>query len=156
MSTVKAVAVLKGDAGLSGVVVFEQEAKGGKTTIKGKLTGLKAGKHGFHVHQFGDLSDGCKSAGAHFNPFGKTHGAPTDENRHVGDMGNIEVKADGGDTEINLSDSLVSLIGQHSVIGRALVVHEKEDDLGKGGNEESLKTGNAGGRILCGVIGIAQ
>jgi len=156
MSTVKAVAVLRGEAGLSGVVYLEQDAKGGKTGIKAKLTGLKAGKHGFHVHQFGDLSDGCKSAGAHFNPFGKTHGAPEDENRHVGDLGNIEVKSDGAEIEVSLSDAQVSLIGQHSVIGRALVVHEKEDDLGKGGNEESLKTGNAGGRILCGVIGIAQ
>jgi Cu-Zn family superoxide dismutase len=142
--------------GISGLVSFEQEAKGGPTTIRGKLTGLKAGKHGFHIHQLGDLSDGCKSAGPHFNPFGKTHGAPGDENRHVGDLGNIEVKSDGGEIEIHLTDHLVSLVGQHSVIGRSVVVHEKEDDLGKGGNEESLKTGNAGGRIACGVIGIAQ
>ena len=155
MSTVKAVAVLKGDAGVGGVITFEQEAEGGPTTIKGKLLGLKAGKHGFHIHQWGDLSDGCKSAGPHFNPFGKTHAGPTDTNRHVGDLGNIEVKADGQETEVNITDSLVQLVGQHSVIGRSVVVHEKEDDLGKGGNEESLKTGNAGGRVGCGVIGIA-
>jgi len=156
MSTVKAVAVIRGDAGVGGVITFEQDVKGGRTSIKGNLTGLKAGKHGFHIHQLGDLSDGCKSAGPHFNPFGKQHGAPSDENRHVGDLGNIEVKADGETTEVNISDNLVSLIGQHSVIGRSIVVHEKEDDLGKGGNEESLKTGNAGGRIGCGVIGIGN
>lgn len=74
----------------------------------------------------------------------------------IGDLGNIEVKSNGEETEILINDSIISLIGQHSIIGRSLVIHEKEDDLGKGGNEESLKTGNAGGRILCGVIGIAQ
>jgi len=155
MSTVKAVCVLRGDSGVVGVVSFEQDAKGGATTVKGKISGLKSGKHGFHVHQLGDLSDGCKSAGPHFNPFGKTHGAPSDSNRHVGDLGNVEVKTDGEEIEINITDALVSLVGQHSVIGRSIVVHEKEDDLGKGGNEESLKTGNAGGRVACGVIGIA-
>jgi len=156
MSSVKAVCVLRGDAGVSGVVYLEQSSSGGNTSIKGKLTGLKAGKHGFHVHAFGDLSDGCKSAGAHFNPLQKTHGAPQDENRHVGDLGNVEIKKDGEETHIDFSDHLISLIGQHSIIGRALVVHEKEDDLGKGGDEESKKTGNAGGRLACGVIGIAQ
>jgi Cu-Zn family superoxide dismutase len=59
----------------------------------------------------------------------------------VGDLGNIEVKADNAETDINITDNLISLIGQHSIIGRSIVVHEKEDDLGKGGNEESLKTG---------------
>jgi len=155
MSVVRAHCLLKGDAGVTGSLVLEQSAAGGPTTIKGKISGLKGGLHGFHVHQFGDLSDGCKSAGAHFNPFNLTHGAPTDEKRHVGDLGNLTA-TDGADTAVNISDSLVSLIGQHSVIGRALVVHEKEDDLGKGGNEESTKTGNAGGRLACGVIGIAQ
>lgn len=55
-----------------------------------------------------------------------------------------------------MSDNLISLVGQHSVIGRALVVHENEDDLGKGGHELSKSTGNAGGRVGCGVIGIAE
>ena len=70
-STVKAVAVLRGDAGVSGVITFEQSSSGGNTTIKGKITGLKAGPHGFHVHALGDLSDGCKSAGPRKTP--RTH-----------------------------------------------------------------------------------
>lgn len=95
------------------------------------------------------------SAGPHFNPFGKTHGAPSDETRHVGDLGNVEADA-SGKVDVTITDHLVSLVGQHSVIGRAVVVHENVDDLGKGGHELSLSTGNAGGRLACGVIGIKQ
>jgi len=154
-STVKAIAVLTGDAGVTGVITFEQPATGGATKVTGTIKGLKPGKHGFHVHQFGDLSNGCTSAGAHFNPTGKSHGAPDDSERHVGDLGNVEAPS-SGDLEVKISDSQVSLVGQHSVIGRAIVVHEKEDDLGKGGHELSKTTGNAGGRLACGVIGIAE
>jgi len=156
MSTVKAVCLLQGSAGVSGIVRFEQPSTGGNVTVKGKITGLKAGLHGFHVHAFGDLSDGCKTAGAHYNPFTKKHAGPKDESRHVGDLGNVEVKKDGEDCIVDISDHIISLIGQYSIIGRACVVHEKEDDLGRGGDEESLKTGNAGGRLACGVIGIAE
>jgi Cu-Zn family superoxide dismutase len=149
---VRASCVFSGEA--KGVFVFEQDTKGGPTTITGTVTGLRPGKHGFHIHQFGDLSNGCTSAGAHFNPFGKVHGAPGDETRHVGDLGNVDANADGK-AEVNITDHLVSLIGPTSVIGRALVVHADVDDLGKGGHELSLTTGNAGGRVGCGVIGIA-
>ncbi len=58
-------------------------------------------------------------------------------------------------TEFEMHDHLVKLIGPLSVIGRAIVVHANRDDLGKGGHELSLTTGNAGGRVACGVIGIA-
>ena len=72
-TTVKAVCVLRGDAGVSGVITFEQPLAGGNTTLKGKITGLKAGPHGFHVHALGDLSDGCKSAGPRKTPLTQTH-----------------------------------------------------------------------------------
>jgi len=154
-AVVKAVVVLRGDAGVTGVITFEQPSSGGNTTLKGKISGLKAGPHGFHVHALGDLSDGCKSAGPHFNPSGVTHGGPKDSTRHVGDLGNL-IAEDGKDTVVDISDHLISLIGQHSVVGRSLIVHEGEDDLGKGDSEESKKTGNAGGRLACGVIGLSQ
>jgi superoxide dismutase, Cu-Zn family len=149
----KAVCVLKGDV-VSGVVHFSQETEDGPTLIEAEVKGLTPGLHGFHIHEYGDTTNGCVSAGAHYNPHGKTHGGPNEETRHVGDLGNIEANADGVGT-IKIEDSLIKVIGQYSIIGRAMVVHEKVDDLGKGGNEESLKTGNAGGRIACGIIGIA-
>jgi Cu-Zn family superoxide dismutase len=154
MTTVVATCVLIGE-NISGCITFEQDAKGGATTIRGEVKGLAPGLHGFHVHQYGDLSQGCASAGGHFNPFGLTHASPSDEKRHVGDLGNVEAKNDGT-AVIDITDNFVSLIGSRSVIGRSIVVHAGEDDLGKGGNDESLKTGNAGGRVACGVIGLAK
>ncbi|XP_077336122.1 superoxide dismutase [Cu-Zn] [Lithobates pipiens] len=149
----KAICVLKGSSEVTGVVRFEQE-EDGPVTVTGQITGLTDGKHGFHIHAYGDNTNGCVSAGPHFNPEGKTHGGPEDEVRHVGDLGNIT--SDAGVADINIKDKLISLKGNHSIIGRTAVVHEKADDLGKGGDNESLITGNAGGRLACGVIGICQ
>ncbi|XP_057449387.1 probable helicase CHR10 [Lotus japonicus] len=82
----------------------------------------------------------------------KTHGAPEDEIRHAGDLGNIVANADGV-AEATIVDQ-IPLTCSSAVIGRTLVVHELEDDLGKGGHELSLSTGNAGGRLACGVGGL--
>lgn len=61
-----------------------------------QISGLSPNaEHGFHVHQFGDISGGCNSTGGHFNPFNKTHGAPDAKIRHVGDLGNIKTDANG-------------------------------------------------------------
>ncbi|KAK1800395.1 hypothetical protein P4O66_005632 [Electrophorus voltai] len=151
----KAVCVLKGTGVETGTVYFEQQGEGAPVKITGEITGLTPGLHGFHVHAFGDNTNGCISAGPHFNPKNKNHGGPNDEVRHFGDLGNVSAGANGV-AKVNIEDKLVSLTGPNSVIGRTMVIHAKEDDLGKGGDEESLKTGNAGGRLACGVIGIAQ
>ncbi|KIW04627.1 superoxide dismutase [Cu-Zn] [Verruconis gallopava] len=153
---VKAVAVLRGDSTVKGTVTFTQESEDAPTTISWDISGHDANaERGMHVHAFGDNTNGCTSAGPHFNPFNKDHGAPTDEERHVGDLGNI--KTDGqGNSKGTMTDKLVKLIGPESVIGRTVVVHGGTDDLGKGGHPDSKKTGNAGGRPACGVIGISS
>ncbi|PHH86200.1 hypothetical protein CDD83_10587 [Cordyceps sp. RAO-2017] len=153
---VKAVCVLRGDAKVSGTVVFEQESEDAPTKITYDISGNDANaERGFHIHAFGDNTNGCTSAGPHFNPFGKNHGGPSDKERHVGDMGNV--KTDGnGVAKGTLTDSHIKLIGAHSVIGRTVVIHAGTDDLGKGGHEQSLQTGNAGTRPACGVIGISS
>ncbi|CAI9104961.1 OLC1v1003763C1 [Oldenlandia corymbosa var. corymbosa] len=151
-ATKKAVAVLKGNSQVEGVVTLTQDDDG-PTSVNVKITGLTPGKHGFHLHEYGDTTNGCISTGAHFNPKGLTHGAPEDEIRHAGDLGNIVANAEGV-AEATIVDSQIPLSGPHSVVGRAFVVHELEDDLGKGGHELSLTTGNAGGRLACGVVGL--
>ncbi|TBU45819.1 superoxide dismutase [Dichomitus squalens] len=150
----KAVAVLNGET-VSGTVTFTQLFPTAPVTVSGEVKNLKTStKHGFHVHASGDLSNGCASAGSHFNPFERTHGAPTDIDRHVGDLGNIETDSKGV-ASFTFEDSLLSLNGPLSIVGRSVVVHAGTDDLGRGGDDESLKTGNAGGRAACGVIGLA-
>ncbi|RYQ90705.1 hypothetical protein HN51_054935 [Arachis hypogaea] len=86
----------------------------------------------------------------HFNPNKMKHGAPGDQICHAGDLENIVANADGV-AEATIVDNQIPLIGPNPVVGRALVVHELEDDLGKGGKELSLSTGNAGGRLACGM-----
>ncbi|TFK74867.1 copper/zinc binding superoxide dismutase [Pluteus cervinus] len=127
---------------------------GGPVAVSGNIENLDPStQRGFHIHQLGDLSGGCLSTGPHFNPFNKKHGAPTDSERHVGDLGNIK-SDENGVSRFTFQDSSISLNGQRSIIGRAVVLHAGTDDLGRGDNEESLKTGNAGARAACGIIGL--
>ena len=132
----------------SGIVKFTQTSEGIK--IVADVNGLTPGKHGFHIHEFGDCSglDG-KSAGGHFNPDNKKHGAPADVERHVGDLGNL-VAGDDGKSHYEWIDNRISFTGSNSIIGRAIIVHAGEDDL------TSQPTGNAGARLACGVIGLAK
>jgi Cu-Zn family superoxide dismutase len=147
----KAVAMLHPTGGnkVSGKVTFTEVADG--VQIKAEITGLTPGNHGFHVHEFGDCSAAdANSAGAHFNPTKQPHAGPDANARHVGDMGNIEADA-SGNAKLDYVDHHISLTkDQRSVIGRSVIIHEKADDL------KSQPTGDAGGRVACGVIGIAK
>ena len=140
---------------LSGFVTFSQDDKDSEVRVSGNVTNLKEGKHGFHIHKYGNLlKANCLSCAGHWNPYNKNHGGKKDKERHVGDLGNIEAN-EKGIAKINITDHLVKLRGKYSVIGRSIIVHEDPDDLGKGCNDESLKTGNAGKRLACGIIGYA-
>ena len=127
-----------------GMVKFT-EAHGGVRVVA-HLDGLTPGQHGFHVHDKGDCSaaDGA-SAGGHFNPTGAPHGAPDDAQRHAGDLGNITADA-SGHAHYDRVDKNLSFDGPNSVIGKAVIVHGKADDL------KGQPAGNAGPRVACGVI----
>lgn len=141
----EAICYLRAD-NIKGVILFEQKDC---CIIKGIIKGLEPGEHGFHIHEFGDTTNGCISMGGHYNPFNKTHGSPDSKDRHVGDLGNI-VSNKNKVSLFMIKDNLVNI---NDIVGRGLVVHKNRDDLGKGNNKESLITGNAGERIVCGIIG---
>jgi len=142
----KAAAVLKPAAGsnVAGTVNFTH-ADGG-VRVSGRITGLTPGSHGFHVHEKGDCSAAdFASAGGHFNPSGDPHAGPKDAKRHAGDMGNIEANKEGV-AEIDYVDPKLSFEGATNVVGRGVIVHANADDL------KTQPTGNAGGRVACGVV----
>lgn len=147
-----AIAVLHplGDSKVQGTVRLTQE--GDKVKMVAEVSGLEPNtKHGFHVHEYGDCSkpDGS-SAGGHYNPEGHQHAGPDAGQRHAGDFGNLEADAQGK-ARLELTVDNISIAGERNpVIGRAVIVHAQADDL------KSQPTGNAGGRIACGVIGVAQ
>lgn len=146
----KAIAILQPTKGstVSGTVTFTKVEHG--VQVHAHISGLTPGKHGFHVHEFGDCSSpDAKSAGGHFNPKKHEHGGPHAEKRHVGDLGNIEADSNGN-VDYEVVDKHLSFHGETSIIGRGLIVHEKADDL------KTQPTGDAGGRVACGVIGVAK
>lgn len=119
--------------------------------INANFTKLPSGKHGFHIHKAGDLrGEGCQGLCEHFDIGNHIHGgSPNDSGeRHTGDLGNIEL--------VNGEFSkryYIKNISVKDLWGRSVVVHEKEDDLGKGNNDDSKITGNSGARIGCAIFG---
>jgi superoxide dismutase, Cu-Zn family len=133
---------------LSGTVTVEDTDKG--LRVRAALTGVPAGEHGFHIHEFGSCEDAAKAAGSHYNPHGAPHGLATKvgvKKAHAGDLGNITADKSGAAAIEALLPKLAVASGKHPVAGRAVVIHEKADDFGQ-------PVGNAGGRIGCGVIGV--
>lgn len=147
------------DTGVRGQVYFKQRKDENVVRIKIHVTNLSPGKHGFHIHSLGNLTQGCVTAGGHFNPAGVNHGGPADDakHRHVGDLGNI-VAGEDGTVWIDVTDDMISLKtgSPNSIIGRSVVIHADEDDLGKGTFPDSKTTGHAGARVACGVIGLDE
>lgn len=132
---------------MKGVIRFstnKEEKHSGGCVVDGVVDGLVPGFHGIHIHECGDLSNGCDSLGNHYNPGLTTHGGPDSEidQRHVGDLGNIEADAQGR-AKFRFIDRVIQV---PDIIGRSVVITEKMDDFGKGNNEQSLIDGNSGGR----------
>lgn len=145
--------------GVTGTITFTQTDHG--LRVQADVSGLKPNaKHGFHVHQYGDLSaaDGT-ATGGHFNPGESEHGLPKTETHddhehhmpggHVGDLGNLESDADGNATYDKVFNGISLTQPGSEILGRAIIVHLDEDDGGQ-------PTGNAGPRVAQGVIGIDE
>ena len=139
--------------GIKGTVKFETDQHG-RTRVNYHILHLSDGYHGFHIHRCGDMSRGCSSACEHFNPDDNKHGGPYSAERHAGDLGNIQSHAGVAKGNITVKNLSCDPCSKYSVIGRMVVVHADKDDLGRGGDVESTKTGNAGERVACAVIGI--
>jgi Cu-Zn family superoxide dismutase len=145
----KAVAVLFPTKGsdVKGRVTFTE---GGRTIhVHAEISGLTPGEHGFHIHEFGVWSEDGMASGPHFDPTKSPHAAPTSPKRHIGDLGNVRANA-SGNVNYEVDDPHLRFHGPHSIIGRGVVVHEKVDDL------KTQPSGNAGGRLAVGIIGVAK
>ena len=146
-SNVSAVVVFSSCSGSNASGEVELFQADGQVHLQGTVNGLSPGKHGFHIHEFGDLrsADGS-AAGGHYAPKGHRHGGPNDAEHHAGDLGNIVADSNG----VALVDISTSDFDAQSVLGRAIVVHADEDDF------KSQPSGNAGKRVAVGVIGLMK
>src|SRR5215471_4047163 len=119
----------RSDSKVTGKAIFTQ-LPSGKTRVEVTISGATPGMHGLHIHEKGDCSSpDATSAGGHFNSAGNPHAAPTDAKHHNGDLGNIEIGADGKGTLTIETDMLTVAPGPDSVVGKSVIFHEKADDL---------------------------
>ncbi|XP_072262482.1 extracellular superoxide dismutase [Cu-Zn]-like [Pyxicephalus adspersus] len=134
---------------IKGQILFKQAYPYGELEaaffIEGFPHDVNQSLRAIHIHNFGDLSNGCDSAGGHYNPHSVDHP------NHPGDFGNFRVR--NGKIQHHILNLGANIYGQFSAIGRSIVVHKMADDLGKGNNQASLENGNAGARLACCVIG---
>lgn len=127
-----------------GTVRFVEESGG--VRVIADITGLSPGDHGFHIHENADCSaPDASSAGGHFNPTQHKHASRDANERHMGDLGNLTADQSGR-AQLNYLDTKLKLSGEHSIIGRSVVVHAAPDDF------TSQPSGNSGARIGCGAI----
>ncbi|KAM9330369.1 extracellular superoxide dismutase [Cu-Zn]-like [Gastrophryne carolinensis] len=134
---------------ISGRILFKQVYPQGKLEAHFDIKGfpLTSGQssRAIHIHTYGDLSNGCDSAGGHYNPYSVNHP------HHPGDFGNFFTQ--NGVIHQHSTNLMANLFGPSSIMGRSIVVHKLADDLGKGNNQASLENGNAGIRLACCMIG---
>lgn len=132
------------DSQIEGIVKFLKTDEGVK--VIADITGLKPGEHGFHIHEFGDCSGkNHDSVGAHYNPTHQKHGKPSEEETHVGDLGNL-VADENGNAHYEELNTVINLQGRASILGRSIIIHADKDDY------VSQPAGASGLKIACGVI----
>ena len=137
--------VVSSDKKLKGVVEFTES--NGEVLVETKIDGLATGAHGFHIHEFGDCSKAdFTSAGGHFNPGKTNHGALHAETSHAGDLGNLVADKDMKAYTTIKTQGVTLGEGANSIVGKAVIIHKDADDY------TTQPTGNAGGRLACGVI----
>lgn len=148
---------------IRGKILFHQCSEYDPVRVVFDLEGVPGKKHAIHIHEYADITEGCKSLGAHFNPYGDTHGSILykDQPRHAGDLINNILFDHNGRFFYQYDDDMISLMPTNMgcIMGRSVVIHESPDDLGRGigkFRKESLITGNAGNRINYGIIGVAE
>ncbi|MBZ4409981.1 superoxide dismutase family protein [Myxococcus sp. XM-1-1-1] len=128
-----------------GEITFEQAKQG--VLIKGTLHDLPPGQHAFHIHETGKCeAPEFKTAGAHFNPTKKAHGMMAHKGKHLGDLPNLYVGQDGKVQFDTFAQGGLTVKSLFDKDGSAVVVHVKEDDYA------TDPTGDAGGRLACGVV----
>uniref|UniRef100_A0A4D5RUK4 Superoxide dismutase [Cu-Zn] n=1 Tax=Ixodes scapularis TaxID=6945 RepID=A0A4D5RUK4_IXOSC len=146
---------------VNGLISLWQQKESKDLNVHVHVTGFKANAsardhraymHGMHVHVEGNLTESCQSTGAHFNPTATVHGDRRASIRHVGDFGNIACDKHGI-TNVVFTDTVASLTGPSSIVGRSINIHAHMDDLGKNPHiPASVSSGNAGPRIACCII----
>ena len=139
----------KSGSSVSGTVRFTEVVMDGHPGVRVTVSArnVPQGLHGFHVHEFGDCSaPDATSAGGHFNPTSQAHGAPNESPSHAGDFGNVRADANDRVSVTYLMHNVTLGDDANSILGKAIVLHANRDDL------TSQPTGDAGGRIACGVI----
>ena len=141
-----AVATLEPTTGNTAAGTVTLKQANGVVEVTVNLTGVPVGAHGFHIHDKGDCGDNGNAAGGHFNPMGTAHGAPAADPHHAGDFGNVTADAHGRVTTSFTTRSVTLDSASTSAVGHAIILHANSDDLA------TQPTGNAGGRIACGVV----
>lgn len=137
--------VVNTEKNLKGVIEFTETNAG--VTVVTKIDGLTPGPHGFHIHETGDCSKAdFTSAGGHFNPAKKAHGSHQSDPSHAGDLGNLVADKDMKAYTTIQTQGVTLGEGENSIIGKAVIIHKDADDY------KTQPTGNAGGRVACGVI----
>ena len=144
-ATATAALEARSGSNVKGTVRFK--AVDGGVEVTAAIEGLTPGDHAYHVHEKGDCSaPDAASAGGHFNPHAQPHGGPEAAAHHAGDFGNLTASGDGKATKTFVMHGITLGGDASSVVGKGFIVHEKADDL------KTQPTGDAGGRVACGVI----